>query len=70
MVRIVVRLKEPASVQRLVHATRYEPVDVDAGHGMMAFDVPYRRVEAVLNELAKLGLGEFLAHLCRTKKHG
>jgi hypothetical protein len=35
-------------VRWLVHATRYEPVTVDAAEGMMAFDVPYRRVETGL----------------------
>jgi hypothetical protein len=67
MVRVVVRLMEPASMKYLVHATRYEPVFVD--DGIMAFDVPYRRVEAVLNQLVKAGAGEFLAHLCRSTKN-
>jgi hypothetical protein len=30
---------------------------------MVAFDVPYSRVEAVVNQLAECGVGEFLAHV-------
>lgn len=63
IVRLVVRVKDRASVQHLVHATRYEPVAVDAGQRMIAFDVQYSRVEAVLNRLARTGVAEFLAHV-------
>jgi hypothetical protein len=62
-VRVVVRLIDRASVQRLVHVTPYEPAVLDAVGGMMAFDVPYSQVEAVLNRLARSGVAEFLAHL-------
>jgi hypothetical protein len=63
IVRVVIRLIEGALIQRFVHATRHEPVVVDAGQGMIAFDVPYSRVEAVLNRLARTGVAEFLAHV-------
>lgn len=63
IVRVYVRLGSRALVRHLVHATRHEPVVVDAERGMIAFDVPYRRVEVVLNRLAKTGVGEFLAHM-------
>jgi hypothetical protein len=69
IVRIVVRLNEPALVQRFVHATRYEPAVVDAEKGSMAFDVRYSRVEAVLDRLAKSGVGRFSAHFGRTREH-
>jgi hypothetical protein len=69
IVRVVVRLKEPASVKHLVHATRYEPVAVDAAKGIMAFDVSYRRVETVLNTLAESGTGAFDAYLTPTPKN-
>jgi hypothetical protein len=62
IVRVVVRLNKPALVQRFVHATRYEPVVVDAKKGTVTFDVSYRRVEAVLDRLAKSGVGRFSAY--------
>ena len=68
IVRIVVRLNKPALVQRFVHASRFEPVLVEAEQGRMAFDVPYRRVEAVLDRLAKSGVGRFSAYIGRTKE--
>lgn len=63
IVRVFVRLGNRAMVRHLVHATRHEPVIVDAAQGTMAFDVAYRRVEAVLERLAKSGVGEFLAYM-------
>jgi hypothetical protein len=69
IVRVIVRLDDRALVQCFVHATRYEPVLVDAEQGSMAFDVPYRRVEAVLDRLAKSGVSEFLAYFGLTKEH-
>jgi len=63
IVRLVVHLGNCASVRHLVHATRYEPVAVDAAQGVVAYDVPYSRVEAVVNRLAKCDIGEFLAHV-------
>ena len=63
IVRVVVHLGNRALVRHLVHATRHEPVAVDAAQGVVAFDVPYSRVEAVVNRLAKCGVGEFLAHV-------
>jgi hypothetical protein len=70
-VRLVVRVTDRALVHRLAHATRHEPVAVDAGQGTLAFDVPFRRVEAVLDCLAKYGAGDFLAHLTPIQKsHG
>jgi hypothetical protein len=70
-VRLVVRVKDRALVQRLAHATRHEPVVVDAGQGTVGFNVPFRQVEVVLNRLAKCGVGEFLAHLTPTPEcHG
>ena len=66
IVRVVVRLMDRTQVQHLVHATRYEPVVVEAAQGMMAFDVPFSRVEAVVNRLAKCCVGEFLAHVTPT----
>jgi hypothetical protein len=63
LVRLVVRVTERASVRQFVHATRHEPVVVDAAQGIVSFDVPYRRVEAVLNRLAKSGVPRFEAHL-------
>ena len=68
IVRLVVRPKEAALVQHLVHATRFEPVDFDAAQGRMAFNVPFRRVEAVLNRLAKSGVGEFEAYFDRSNE--
>lgn len=68
IVRVVVRLEDRALVQRFIHATRFEPVVVDAEKGSMAFDVPYRRVEAVLDRLAKSGVGRFSAYFGRTKE--
>ena len=68
IVRVVVHLENRALVRHLVHATRHEPVAVDAAQGMMAFDVPFRRVEAVVNRLAKSGVGEFLAHVTPAPK--
>ena len=65
IVRVVVRLMDRALVQHLVHATCYEPVVVDAAQGIMAFDVAYCRVEAVVNQLAESGV-EFLAHITPT----
>jgi hypothetical protein len=53
---------------RLAHASRFEPVVVDAAQGVLAFDVPFGRVEEVLGRLAKSGIGEFLAHLSRTNE--
>lgn len=38
-VRVVVLLDDCAQVERLVTATRYEPVAVDAAQGTVAFDV-------------------------------
>jgi hypothetical protein len=70
-VRLFVRLEDRALVQRLAHATRHEPVVVDAGQGIVGFDVAFRRVEAVLNRLALCGIGDFLAHLTATpESHG
>jgi len=66
IVRIVVRPKERASVRHLVHATRHEPVAIDAERGIVAFDVVYRRVEAILNRLARSGVCEFSAHIVPT----
>ena len=63
IVRLVVHLGNRALVRNLVHSTRHEPVAVDAAQGIVAFDVPYCRVEAVVNRLAKSGVGEFLAHV-------
>jgi hypothetical protein len=68
IVRVVVRLDKPALVQRFVHATRHEPVVIDAKQGIVAFDVPYSRVEAVLNRLARSGVGQLTAHLTPTPK--
>lgn len=65
-VRLVVQVKNRASVRNLVHATRYEPVLVDAPHGIIGFDVPYLHVITVLDQLAKCGVSEFLAHLTPT----
>ena len=70
IVRLVVHLGNRALVRHLVHATRHEPVAVDAAQGVVAFDVPYSRVEAVVNRIAKCGVGEFLAHLIPTDQHG
>jgi hypothetical protein len=36
----------------------------------VAFDVPYCRVEAVVNRLAKSGVGDFLAHVRPTDRRG
>jgi hypothetical protein len=66
IVRVVVHLENRALVRHLVHATRHEPVAVDAAQGMMAFDVPFCRVEAVVNRLAESGVAEFLAHVTPT----
>lgn len=66
IVRVEVRLKDHTLVDQFVHATRHEPVTVDAAQRSMAFDVPYRRVEALLDRLAKCGGGEFLAHITPT----
>ena len=63
IVRLVVHLGNRASVPHFVHATRHEPVAVDAAQGVVAFDVPYSRVEAVVNRLAKADVAEFLAHV-------
>jgi hypothetical protein len=63
IVRLVVRVQERASVRHFVHATRHEPVAVEAAQGIVAFDVPFRRVEAVLNQLARSGVARFEAHL-------
>lgn len=63
IVRLVVHLGNRAFVRHLVHATRHEPVAVDAAQGVVAFDVPFRRVEKVVNRLAQSGVGEFLAHI-------
>ncbi len=67
MVRVFVSPENRALVRRFVHATRYEPVAIDPKKGVLAFDVPYRRVEAMLDRLAKSGLGRFLAHMGRIK---
>ena len=69
IVRVIVSLEDRALVQRFVHATRHEPVLVDAEQGIMAFDVPYRRVEAVLARFAESGVGRFSAYFGRTKEH-
>jgi hypothetical protein len=66
IVRIVVRLKDSGAVRHLVHSTPFEPVFVSPEEGIVAFDVPYRRVEAVLSRVAQSGVGAFLAHLRRT----
>jgi hypothetical protein len=63
IVRLVVRPNERSSVRQFVHATRHEPVAVDTEQGIVSFDVPFRRVEAVLERLAKSGVGLFEAHL-------
>jgi hypothetical protein len=63
IVRLVVHLGDRALVRHLVHATRHEPVVVDAAQGVVEFDVPYSRVEAFVNRLARSGVGEFLAHV-------
>jgi hypothetical protein len=63
IVRLVVRVKQRASIRHLVHATRHEPVVVDAAQGIVSFDVPFPRVEAVLNRLARSGVPRFEAHL-------
>jgi len=63
IVRLVVHLGNCALVRHLVHATRHEPVAVDAAQGVVEFNVPYIRVEAVVNRLAKCGIGDFLAHV-------
>jgi hypothetical protein len=68
IVRLVVRVQEPASVRHFVHATRHEPVAVDAAKGVMAFDVPFRRVETVLERLARSGVPRFEAHLTQRPK--
>jgi hypothetical protein len=68
IVRVVVRVTEPASVRYFVHATRHEPVAVDAAQGIISFDVPFRRVEAVLNRLARSGVPRFEAHLTQRPK--
>jgi hypothetical protein len=67
MVRIIIRLENGALVRRLVHATPYEPVAIDAEHGVLEFKIPFRRVLPVLNRLSESGVGWFLAHLvpCR-----
>ncbi len=62
MVRLCIRLVDRALVSRLVHATRYEPVEVDLAKGLMAFDVPYGQVEVVLDGLRQAGTGRFLAY--------
>lgn len=66
IVRVWVRVRDCASLGRLAHASRFEPVVVDAAQGVLAFDVPFSRVEGVLNRLAKSGVGEFLAYLTCT----
>ena len=53
-------------MRHFAHVTHYEPVAVDVAQGVMAFDVPFRRVEAVLNRLGRSGIGEFEAHLTPT----
>jgi hypothetical protein len=63
IVRLAVRPKERSSVRQFVHATRHEPVAVDAAQGIVFFDVPYRRVDAVLDRLARSGVAQFEAHL-------
>jgi hypothetical protein len=63
IVRLVVRPEERSSVRHFVHATRHEPVAVDVAQGIVSFDVPFRRVEAVLNRLARSGVARFEAHL-------
>jgi len=68
IVRLVVHLGNCALVRHLVHATRHEPVAVDAAQGVVAFDVTYSQVEAVVNRLAKCGVGEFLAHVTPAPK--
>ena len=68
IVRVIVRPENRALVQRFVHATRFEPVVVDAEQGVVAFDVPYRRVEAVLDRLAKSGVGRFSAYFGPNKR--
>jgi hypothetical protein len=70
IVRVVVRVTEPASVRHFVHATRHEPVAVDAAQGIVSFDVPYRRVEVVLERLARSGVARFEAHPWRTGQDG
>lgn len=62
MVRLCVRLVDRALVSRLVHATRYEPVEVDLAKGLMAFDVRYNQAEAVIGGLRQAGTGRFLAY--------
>ena len=47
-------------MRHFAHVTHYEPVAVDVAQGVMAFDVPFRRVEAVLNRLGRSGIGEFV----------
>lgn len=53
----------------MIQATRHETVSLDAAQGVMEFEVQYHRVEAVLDRLAKSGVGEFLAHIRCTKDH-
>ena len=67
-VRVIVCLENCALVRHLVHATRHEPVELDAAQGMMAFDVDYGQVEIMLNRLAQTGVGYFQAHLARIPK--
>jgi hypothetical protein len=69
IVRLVVHLGNRALVRALVHATRHEPVAIDATQGVVAFDVPYSRIEAVVNRLAKCGVGDFLAHVTPTPEN-
>ena len=69
IVRLVVRLEERSLVRHFVHATRHEPVEVDAAQGIVAFDVPYSRVESVVNRLAKCSVGDFLAHVTPTPEN-
>jgi hypothetical protein len=52
MVRIIARLENCALVRRLVHATPYEPVTIDAEHGVLEFNVPFRLAMGVVNRLA------------------
>jgi hypothetical protein len=68
IVRVVVRVMERASVRHFIHATRHEPVAVDAAQGIISFEVPYRRVETVLNRLARSGVPRFEAHLTQRPK--
>jgi len=67
-VRVIVRLPNCKYVRHLVHASCFEPIEIDAKAGVILFEIAYRMVDVLLDRIAKANVCEFIAHLAPIPK--